>query len=219
VHHGAELDRRGAAIAVVTAWTLGAQAAELRLLTWSGYAPDEVIAEFKKATGHDVKVTTSNNEDMISKLRATGGAGKPKPALDTNMIRVIGRVFGIQSQRSRARVVEDICLARHDGVRTIGKAGRRERPCPLGVSGDRGGSWGAIDHKMHGGIGEAGPAQRIVRRDASTRRRSGAEGKLGGDRRCRACRRNYCRACVSAAGDAGADSHRRKQRRASSGTP
>ena len=46
----------GAAIAVVTAWTLGAQAAELRLLTWSGYAPDEVIAEFKKATGHDVKV-------------------------------------------------------------------------------------------------------------------------------------------------------------------
>src|SRR5262249_20314286 len=65
----------GAAIAAVTVWTLGAQAAELRLLTWSGYAPDEVIAEFKKATGHDVKVTTSNNEDIISKLRATQGAG------------------------------------------------------------------------------------------------------------------------------------------------
>lgn len=29
--------------------------------------------------------------------------GVPKPALDTNMIRVIGRVFGIESNRSRAR--------------------------------------------------------------------------------------------------------------------
>lgn len=65
----------GVAVAAVTAWTLGAQAAELRLLTWSGYAPDEVVAAFKKETGHDVKVTTSNNEDMISKLRATQGAG------------------------------------------------------------------------------------------------------------------------------------------------
>jgi spermidine/putrescine transport system substrate-binding protein len=51
------------------------QAAELRLLTWSGYAPDDVVAQFKKETGHDVKVTTSNNEDIISKLRATSGAG------------------------------------------------------------------------------------------------------------------------------------------------
>ncbi len=54
----------------------GAQAAEkLRLLTWGGYAPDGVIAEFEKATGIDVEVTLSNNEEMISKLRATGGSG------------------------------------------------------------------------------------------------------------------------------------------------
>lgn len=52
-----------------------AQAETLRLLTWGGYAPDEVIAMFEKETGIDVKVTTSNNEDMISKLRATGGSG------------------------------------------------------------------------------------------------------------------------------------------------
>ncbi|NVK17686.1 MAG: extracellular solute-binding protein [Methylocystaceae bacterium] len=53
----------------------GAQAETLRLLTWGGYAPDNVIELFKKETGIDVEVTKSNNEDMISKLRATGGAG------------------------------------------------------------------------------------------------------------------------------------------------
>ncbi|MEQ5774203.1 MULTISPECIES: extracellular solute-binding protein [unclassified Thalassospira] len=52
-----------------------AQAEELRLLTWGGYAPDDVIQMFEKETGIDVEVTLSNNEDMISKLRATGGGG------------------------------------------------------------------------------------------------------------------------------------------------
>ncbi|HCP21289.1 MAG TPA: spermidine/putrescine ABC transporter substrate-binding protein, partial [Marinobacter hydrocarbonoclasticus] len=50
-------------------------AEELRLITWGGYAPDEVVAQFEEETGIDVKITLSNNEDMISKLRATGGAG------------------------------------------------------------------------------------------------------------------------------------------------
>ena len=54
---------------------VSAQAEELRLLTWGGYAPQEVIDLFEKETGIDVKVTVSNNEDMISKLRATRGAG------------------------------------------------------------------------------------------------------------------------------------------------
>ena len=52
-----------------------ANAEELRLMTWSDYAPDDVIKLFKAETGIDVKVTTSNNEDMISKLRATAGSG------------------------------------------------------------------------------------------------------------------------------------------------
>ncbi|ABC28329.1 Spermidine/putrescine-binding periplasmic protein [Hahella chejuensis KCTC 2396] len=52
-----------------------ANAETLRLLTWGGYAPDEVVAQFEKETGIDVEVTKSNNEDMISKLRATGGSG------------------------------------------------------------------------------------------------------------------------------------------------
>lgn len=48
---------------------------ELRLLTWGGYAPKEVIDLFEKETGISVKVTKSNNEEMISKLKATRGAG------------------------------------------------------------------------------------------------------------------------------------------------
>ncbi len=62
----------GSAIAV----GLGSANAEtLRLLTWGGYAPESVIELFKKETGIDVKVTKSNNEEMIAKLRATGGGG------------------------------------------------------------------------------------------------------------------------------------------------
>jgi spermidine/putrescine transport system substrate-binding protein len=52
-----------------------AKAETLRLLTWGGYAPDDVVAAFKAETGIDVEVTKSNNEEMISKLRATGGSG------------------------------------------------------------------------------------------------------------------------------------------------
>lgn len=53
-----------------------AQAETLRLLTWGSYAPEEVIKLFEeKYPDIDVEVTFSNNEEMIAKLRATGGAG------------------------------------------------------------------------------------------------------------------------------------------------
>ncbi|MBL0715781.1 MAG: extracellular solute-binding protein [Desulfosarcina sp.] len=47
----------------------------LELLTWKGYAPNELIAKFQQETGITVKPTYSNNEEMIAKLRATRGAG------------------------------------------------------------------------------------------------------------------------------------------------
>ncbi|UXX83413.1 extracellular solute-binding protein [Roseovarius pelagicus] len=53
-----------------------ASAETLRLLTWGSYAPEEVIQKFtEKYPDIDVEVTFSNNEEMIAKLRATGGAG------------------------------------------------------------------------------------------------------------------------------------------------
>jgi len=62
-------------VAFVVAGYGTATAETLSLLTWKGYAPKVLIDKFKKETGIDVKVTYTNNEEMIAKLRATRGAG------------------------------------------------------------------------------------------------------------------------------------------------
>ncbi|HYB32441.1 MAG TPA: extracellular solute-binding protein [Steroidobacteraceae bacterium] len=64
----------------------------LKIISWADYVPADVVAEFKKETGIQVQVTLSNNEEMISKLRATGGAGfdLAQPSQD--------RIFGAQQE-------------------------------------------------------------------------------------------------------------------------
>jgi spermidine/putrescine transport system substrate-binding protein len=54
---------------------LADDAKRLRIITWADYVPAEVAAQFRSETGIQVELTLSNNEEMISKLRATGGAG------------------------------------------------------------------------------------------------------------------------------------------------
>lgn len=81
------------AASIALAFGAGAAHAEtLRLLTWGGYAPDAVVKMFKAETGIDVEVTKSNNEEMIAKLRATGGGGfdLAQPSQD--------RITGAQSE-------------------------------------------------------------------------------------------------------------------------
>jgi len=52
------------------------QAAEsLKILTWKGYAPQQLVDKFEQETGIKVELTYTNNEEMIAKLRATRGAG------------------------------------------------------------------------------------------------------------------------------------------------
>src|SRR3984957_735680 len=64
------------ALALSCAWGQAqAQGQKLRILTWADYVPADLVAAFTKETGIEVEVTLSNNEEMISKLRATGGAG------------------------------------------------------------------------------------------------------------------------------------------------
>lgn len=46
-----------------------------KIITWKGYAPKPIVTAFEKETGIKVKITYSNNEEMIAKLRATRGAG------------------------------------------------------------------------------------------------------------------------------------------------
>jgi len=59
----------------VSATASADDAKRLRIISWADYVPMEVRAAFEKETGIQVEVTLSNNEEMISKLRATGGAG------------------------------------------------------------------------------------------------------------------------------------------------
>src|ERR1700687_2293632 len=70
-------------------------AKKLRLITWADYAPPEAVAQFKQETGIQVEVTLSNNEEMISKLRATGGAGYDLAQPSQDRIASVTRDFGI----------------------------------------------------------------------------------------------------------------------------
>ncbi|MGO1120593.1 extracellular solute-binding protein [Rhodovibrionaceae bacterium A322] len=62
--------------ATILSTASAANAEDLRLLTWGSYAPEGVIKLFEeKYPDIKVQVTFSNNEEMVAKLRATGGAG------------------------------------------------------------------------------------------------------------------------------------------------
>jgi spermidine/putrescine transport system substrate-binding protein len=81
------------ALAVLAAGAARAEDAKvLKIITWADYVPAEVISDFRKETGIQLQVTLSNNEEMISKLRATGGAGfdLAQPSQD--------RIFGAQQE-------------------------------------------------------------------------------------------------------------------------
>ncbi|MBW2057019.1 MAG: extracellular solute-binding protein [Deltaproteobacteria bacterium] len=57
----------------------------LSLITWEGYVTDKMIADFKEQTGITVEVTyIANNDELISKMRATGGEGYDlaQPSID-----------------------------------------------------------------------------------------------------------------------------------------
>src|ERR1700749_2222755 len=72
-----------------------ARADKLRIISWADYVPADLIAGFKKETGIDVEVTLSNNEEMISKLRATGGARFDLAQPSQDRIVSAQREFGI----------------------------------------------------------------------------------------------------------------------------
>lgn len=87
-----------------------AQADTLRLLTWGGYAPEEVIAMFEAETGHTVEVTTSNNEEMIAKLRATNGGGFDLAQPSQDRITSAQEEFGIYKPIDMSRVNADLFI-------------------------------------------------------------------------------------------------------------
>ncbi|HME41041.1 MAG TPA: extracellular solute-binding protein [Steroidobacteraceae bacterium] len=80
---------------------------KLRIISWADYVPADLIAAFKKETGIDVEVTLSNNEEMISKLRATGGAGYDLAQPSQDRIQAAQRDFGIYKPFDLAKLKLD----------------------------------------------------------------------------------------------------------------
>lgn len=77
----------------------------LRLLTWEGYAPDELVAQFEEETGVDVEVTyISDNGEIISKLKATGGEGYDLAFPSVNEVKLAQEQFDIYQPIDASRV-------------------------------------------------------------------------------------------------------------------
>lgn len=108
------------------ALTLSSAGAEtLRLLTWGNYAPDEVIALFEaEYPDITVEVTLSNNEEMIAKLRATGGAGFDLAQPGYNRVEAAQEEFGIYKPMDLSKIdltrIDPMLLEKVKADTTIG---------------------------------------------------------------------------------------------------
>jgi hypothetical protein len=92
-----------------------AQDQKLRLITWADYVPADVVAQFKKETGIDVELTLSNNEEMISKLRATGGAGFDLAQPSQDRITGPQQEFGIYKPMDLSKIKSELFIPSHAG--------------------------------------------------------------------------------------------------------
>jgi len=97
-------------VAVCAATTAQAQDKTLRLLTWADYAPKDVVAQFEKESGYKVEITLSNNEEMISKLRATGGAGFDLAQPSQDRITGPQAEFGIYKPMDLSKLKADLFI-------------------------------------------------------------------------------------------------------------
>jgi spermidine/putrescine transport system substrate-binding protein len=104
------LGRLAFAATALAALPMTANADTLRLLTWGGYAPEEVIAMFEAETGHKVEVTTSNNEEMIAKLRATNGGGFDLAQPSQDRISSAQEEFGIYKPIDMSKVNAELFI-------------------------------------------------------------------------------------------------------------
>jgi spermidine/putrescine transport system substrate-binding protein len=105
-HKGASMKQilSASLVLIMGLYAGNASAEKLRIITWADYVPADLIAAFKKETGIDVEVTLSNNEEMISKLRATGGAGYDLAQPSQDRITAAQRDFGIYKPLDLAKV-------------------------------------------------------------------------------------------------------------------
>lgn len=109
----------GLAVTAVLSTASFAQAETLRLLTWGSYAPEELIQKFEaKYPDIDVEVTFSNNEEMIAKLRATGGAGFDLAQPSHDRIYAAQLEYDIYKPMDLSKIDTSVMEATHlDGVK------------------------------------------------------------------------------------------------------
>ena len=97
---------------VMVVFTGSAMAADtLKILTWKGYAPQELVDKFEKETGVKVELTFSNNEEMIAKLRATRGAGFDLAQPSQDRISSVQEKFNIYQPMDYSKINSDQIIA------------------------------------------------------------------------------------------------------------
>jgi spermidine/putrescine transport system substrate-binding protein len=116
IHPGDSMKLLKAALAIAVAALAAsspalAQDKTLRLITWADYAPKDVVEQFTKETGIAVEITLSNNEEMISKLRATGGAGFDLAQPSQDRITGPQQEFGIYKPMDLSKVKSELFIA------------------------------------------------------------------------------------------------------------
>lgn len=77
----------------------------LKLLTWEGYVPDDVKAAFEEETGATMEITyISDNGELISKLRATGGEGWDLASPSVNEVPAAQELYDIYQPIDPSRI-------------------------------------------------------------------------------------------------------------------
>ncbi len=92
-------------------FSIAAAEGTLELLTWKGYAPKNLVDKFESETGITVKVTYSNNEEMIAKLRATRGAGFDLAQPSQDRISSVQEKYNIYQPIDLSKVDSDQIIA------------------------------------------------------------------------------------------------------------
>ncbi len=77
----------------------------LRMLTWEGYAPEELVQKFTDKTGIKVEITyIGDNNELIAKMAATKGVGFDLVSPTLNYVITAQKEFGIYQPIDMSRV-------------------------------------------------------------------------------------------------------------------
>ena len=83
----------------------------LRMLTWEGYAPEELVKKFSDETGIKVEVSyIGDNNELIAKMAATNGVGFDLVSPTLNYVSNSQQEFGIYQPIDLSKVNKDLFI-------------------------------------------------------------------------------------------------------------